>query len=102
MKGGKAMEEKKSNPQPEDSAPGKSSGEDDCYANIQCDKDEYHTLINALNQYGNQCLNTWNYTLQKGTRKLDGQPFTIKDSNKVKNRADMCFALQRRLQDSKA
>jgi len=81
---------------------GSNTVERECIASISLrDEDEYKTLLNALNQYGHQCLEVWEYTLLKGTRKPNGREFTKQDTKDVKHRSDVCFEMQKRLQDGK-
>ncbi len=62
------------------------------------DPEEYKTVLNALNHYGQECMNLWTGMGQKLARKPDGGRFTREEMQQVKRRADMCFKMQVRLQ----
>ncbi len=61
-------------------------------------EEERKTILNALNYYGNYCLDKYEYALQNGSNKIRRRPYLHEEIKFIKKRSDLCFAMQKRLE----
>ena len=60
-------------------------------------EEERKTILNALNHYGNYCLDMYEYAIQKGSSRMRKRPYSHEEIRFMKKRSDLCFAMQERL-----
>ena len=59
--------------------------------------EERKTVLNALNFYGNHCLDSFYFYAQNGSKIYHGPKPTTKEVKRIKQRSDLCFLLQERV-----